>query len=60
MPGEDRTDLSYPDFMERVKNGEITKIRVNNDSSKITGALSDGKLFSSTAPRTIPTTTCSS
>jgi cell division protease FtsH len=40
--------------MNRVQTGQITKIRVNNDTSKVTGDLKDGKTFSSTAPATIP------
>ena len=54
MPTADRADLSYPDFMQRVSSGEVTKIRINNDTSKVTGDLKDGKLFSSTAPASIP------
>ena len=45
MPTSDRADLSYPDFMQRVSSGEVTKIRINNDTSKVTGDLKYGKLF---------------
>ncbi len=53
-PGSSRIDLSYPDFVTKVQAGEVTKVRVNNDTSRITGELKDGKGFSSTAPAAIP------
>ena len=53
-PGSSRIDLSYPDFVTKVQAGEVTKVRVNNDTSRITGEFKDGKGFSSTAPAAIP------
>ena len=41
-PKSSRIDLSYPDFVTKVQAGEVTKVRVNNDTSRITGELKDG------------------
>ncbi len=54
MPGNNGTALSYPDFMGKVRAGEVTKVRVNNDTSHISGELKSGEKFSTTGPADLP------
>jgi cell division protease FtsH len=56
MPSGTGTALSYPEFMDKVAAGEVTKIRVNNDTSRISGELAGGEKFSTTGPAVLPDT----
>ncbi len=47
-------DLNYSEFRNKVTNGEVKKIDVANDSSRISGETKDGKKFTTTGPTQIP------
>src|SRR5947209_9926496 len=47
-------DLDYSTFREKVAAGQVKKVEIANDSSRITGELTNGKKFSSTGPTDIP------
>jgi cell division protease FtsH len=54
MPSNSGQAIGYPVFMDKVQAGEIAKIRVNNDTSRITGELTSGEKFSTTGPAVLP------
>ena len=43
------TPLNYTTFINHVQNGDVTKVRYNNNSGTITGTLKDGTQFTTTA-----------
>ena len=45
--------LSYTEFLRQVRNGEVTKVTINNATNTISGTLSDGKKFSTTGSVTL-------
>src|SRR5947209_19223095 len=47
-------ELNYSEFRNKVTNGEVKKIDVSNDSSRISGETKDGKKFTTTGPTQIP------
>ena len=47
-------ELNYSEFRSKVTNGEVKKIDVSNDSSRISGETKDGKKFTTTGPTQIP------
>ena len=40
--------LSYTEFLRQVRNGEVSKITINNATNTISGTLSDGTKFTTT------------
>jgi cell division protease FtsH len=53
-PGEDREQIAYNEFMDRVAADEVESATVNNNTANITGALRDGTRFTTTGPSVIP------
>lgn len=43
-------ELTYSKFMKAVSSGDVKEVYMRNTSSKITGVLADGKIFSTIAP----------
>ncbi|MDR0942547.1 MAG: ATP-dependent zinc metalloprotease FtsH [Holosporales bacterium] len=43
-------ELSYSQFMKEASNGNVKEVLVRNSSSKITGLLQNGKIFSTITP----------
>ncbi len=43
-------ELTYSKFMKSVSSGDVKEVYIRNTSSKITGVLADGKIFSTIAP----------
>ncbi|HEX7094826.1 MAG TPA: ATP-dependent zinc metalloprotease FtsH, partial [Acidimicrobiales bacterium] len=56
LPGDDRQDIAYNTFLERVEQGDVREVTINNDTSGIKGTLDDGTKFSTTGPADIPDT----
>ena len=54
MPGENRTEISYPDFLARVRGGEIVEGEYNNNNGGIKAADDSGGLYSSNGPLPLP------
>ncbi len=54
MPGENREEISYPDFLARVRGGEIVEGEYNNNNGGIKAADADGVLYSSNGPLPLP------
>ncbi len=54
MPGENRTEISYPDFLARVRGGEIVEGEYNNNNGGIKAADDAGSLYSSNGPLPLP------
>ena len=54
MPGENRTEISYPDFLARVRGGEIVEGEYNNNNGGIKAADDTGGLYSSNGPLPLP------
>jgi cell division protease FtsH len=48
------SDLTYSEFRDKVVAGDVKKVEIANDSSRISGELKDGKRFTSTGPTEIP------
>ncbi|HEX3621602.1 MAG TPA: ATP-dependent zinc metalloprotease FtsH [Acidimicrobiales bacterium] len=46
--------IDYTTFLDKVKAGQVAKIDVDNDTSRITGETKDKKKFTTTAPAKIP------
>jgi cell division protease FtsH len=46
--------LDYSQFRQKVADGQVKSVEISNDSSHITGELTDGKKFTSTGPTDIP------
>ncbi len=54
VPGDDREDLPYTTFVALVEDGEIEEIKVDNDTGRITGELTNGDKFITTGPLVLP------
>src|SRR5690606_18118285 len=54
LPGEDREKIAYNTFLQRVEQGDVREVSINNDTSGIKGTLDDGTKFSTTGPALIP------
>ena len=54
MPGENRQEISYPDFLARVRSGEIVEGEYNNNNGGIKAADAAGALYSSNGPLPLP------
>ena len=54
MPGENRQEISYPDFLARVRAGEIVEGEYNNNNGGIKAADAAGALYSSNGPLPLP------
>jgi cell division protease FtsH len=48
-PSNDGTDLTYTQFIAEVDDGNVSEIEVNKGSGKITGELTNGDTFNTTA-----------
>ena len=48
-PSNDGTDLSYSEFITEVEDGNVQEIEVDTGSGKITGELTNGDSFNTTA-----------
>jgi cell division protease FtsH len=48
-PSNDGTDLSYSEFITEVEDGNVQEIEVDKGSGKITGELTNGDSFNTTA-----------
>jgi cell division protease FtsH len=46
--------IDYSTFIGKVQAGEVTKVEIANDTSRIKGTLKDKKTFTSTGPTEIP------
>lgn len=47
-PGSTATKVTYTEFLDLVKQGDVTKIEINNISNSITGTMTDGGTFVTT------------
>jgi cell division protease FtsH len=47
-PQPDRENLSYTEFLQQVRDGQVTEITINNNTNAISGVLADGREFSTT------------
>jgi cell division protease FtsH len=47
-PEESEDKLSYTEFMDQARNGQVESIVINNSSNTITGTLKDGTEFTAT------------
>jgi cell division protease FtsH len=56
LPSEEGTTLSYGDFLSRLDENQVTEATLDNTTYKITGELSDGTVFTTTAPAPPPDT----
>ncbi|HWI05653.1 MAG TPA: ATP-dependent metallopeptidase FtsH/Yme1/Tma family protein, partial [Acidimicrobiales bacterium] len=55
MTRSDNEKLDYSTFLDRVRAGEVARIDIDNETSRINGEFRDGRgKFSTTAPATIP------
>jgi cell division protease FtsH len=54
LPGEDRTSITYSEFLRQVTADNVTAATRNNDTFSIKGTFDDGKKFSTTGPSDIP------
>lgn len=54
MPGENRQEISYPDFLARVRAGEIVEGEYNNNNGGIKAADAAGVLYTSNGPLPLP------
>ena len=54
MTRSDSEKVSYSAFLEKVRAGEVAKIDVDNETSRISGELKDKGKFTTTAPARIP------
>ncbi len=55
MTSSNAKKIDYSAFLEKVRNGEVAKVDVDNETSRISGELKDGKgKFTTTAPARIP------
>ncbi|MBW3561042.1 MAG: ATP-dependent zinc metalloprotease FtsH [Actinobacteria bacterium] len=43
-------ELVYSQFLQRVQDGEVATVTINNDSGKVTGELDNGDRFTTTIP----------
>ncbi|MFZ8969014.1 MAG: ATP-dependent zinc metalloprotease FtsH, partial [Ilumatobacteraceae bacterium] len=46
--GDDGTQISYSEFIDRVAAGEVAQIEIDNATGRIVGELTDGSRFNST------------
>lgn len=53
LPSSNATNLSYTEFLELVKQGQVTKVEINNLSNVISGKLKDGGEFVATGAVTL-------
>ncbi len=56
LPGDNGEEISYPDFLERVTQGEIVKGTYNNNSGSIKATAVDGTEYKSNGPLPLPDT----
>ncbi len=54
LGGEDRTELAFPEFVERVEAGDIASAEVDNTNGNITGELDNGEAYQSGGPLELP------
>jgi cell division protease FtsH len=54
LPGDDREGIPYNTFLQRVNDGQVASVTINNDNFSIKGTADDGTKFSTTGPATIP------
>ncbi len=55
MTSSNAKKIDYSAFLTKVRNGEVAKVDVDNETSRISGELKDGKgKFTTTAPARIP------
>jgi cell division protease FtsH len=50
MSTQEGTDLSYGEFVERLRTDEVREAEFNNNNGRITGELATGEQFSTTGP----------
>jgi cell division protease FtsH len=54
MTGSSSKKIDYSTFLDRVRAGEVVKVDVDNETSRISGELKGGGKFTTTAPAKIP------
>jgi cell division protease FtsH len=54
LGGTGGDDISYSQFLERVKDGKVDEVSINNESNKITGENKDGEAFTVDGPKELP------
>jgi cell division protease FtsH len=52
-PSSTATKLTYTEFLARVTEGNVTKIKINNISNSISGTMADGSSFVTTGAATL-------
>ena len=52
-PSSTATELTYTEFLARVNQGNVTKIKINNISNSISGTMADGSTFVTTGAATL-------
>ncbi len=53
-PSSDADKISFTEFITKVEAGDVKSAELSNDSNAISGELTDGTKFSTTAPNTFP------
>ncbi len=43
-------ELVYSEFLQRVENGQVAEVTINNESGEVTGELANGDRFTTTIP----------
>ncbi len=54
LPGEERENLGFEEFISQVEEGKVDEVNLNNTTLTISGTFTDGSKFSTTAPPGFP------
>jgi len=54
IPGEERNEITYSDFIDRVESGDVTEAEYDNTNGSIRFADSTGTLYSTIGPIPLP------
>jgi cell division protease FtsH len=54
LPGPDREEIGFEEFMTQVEGGRVDEFRLNNTTLGITGTFTNGSEFTTTAPPGFP------